>query len=326
MNLENFIVRPQRRSVERFSKPEAWSKLSPDDITELGRNVAGLPSTLPSESPEAKQFDLLILRTQLTLLRGEPGFETLREKVQIICHLLEEQIAIPAVARKMSLIQEVQGSSFWEGMTIVELERVRKGLRDLVQFIDRRRRATVVTDFDDEMGDGTLVDLPGTSVGVDLDRFREKARAFLRPHENDSAIHKLRFNESLSQNDLAELERIFEQEGSTPEELEAAKKEDKSLGLFVRSLVGLDRQAAKEALSSFVQSAAHSPNQIEFTNIIVNHLASRGWIELNSLYSSPFTDLHPLGIDGLFDGLSTGGLLAALDSVRRNALGPVSFP
>ncbi len=321
MNLENFLVRPNRRTVERFTHRDAWIAITPDDRIELTRDVAGLPSTLASDGPDAKQLDLLLLRMQLLLLRGEPGFVSLQEKVQEIARLLEEQTAIPAVAAKLSLIQEVQSIRLWEDVTIICLERVRKGFRELVQFIERRKRTTMITDFVDQIREGTLVDLPGTSTGVDLERLKEKAQAFLRKHVNDLVIYKLRFNDPLDSEDLKSLEAIFTAEGSSPEELEIAKKERDSLGLFVRSLVGLDREAAKAALSGFMSGKILTANQIEFTNLIINHLSSKGWIELARLYASPYTDVHPYGVDGLFDEQSTLVLVAALQAVRRNASG-----
>jgi type I restriction enzyme R subunit len=169
------------------------------------------------------------------------------------------------------------------------------------------------------MPSGLLIDLPGTAVGVNPERVREKALTFLRKYANAPVIHKLKLNEALSSDDLAALEEIFVAEGSTPEEIEAAKKESEGLGLFVRSLVGLDRQAAKAALSQFLNGKTLTANQIEFTNLVVNHLESQGWIEIAKLYSSPFTDIHPHGVEGLFDERSTTSLLAALQSVKRSA-------
>lgn len=321
MTLENFLVRPHRKLVEIFAKSDAWESLSEEDRNVLAHEVAGLPSVIPAETPEARQFDLLMLRMQLTLLRGEPGFERMRDNVQTIARLLESQVAIPAVEAKLPLIQELQSSPFWEDVTIVALEQVRKGLRDLVQFIERRRRATVITDFEDEIHEGQVVSLPGTSSGVDVEKVRDKALVFLRKHKNDPVLHRLRFNEPLAPEDLQELERIFAAEGSTPEEIDAAKKEAKSLGLFVRSLVGLDREAAKKALSQFTQGGTLTASQMEFVNLIVNHLSTRGTIELARLYESPFTDVHSLGLAGLFKEDATHALLAALNSIRQNAIG-----
>ncbi len=325
MNLDNFLVRPKRRLVEQFVNAEAWTALTREEQDQLKQEVAGLPSSLPTDSLEAKQFDLLILRMQLTLLRGEPGFDGMKERVLESARSLEEQTTIPAVAMKLPFLQEIQSAPFWEDVTVVCLERIRRELRDLIQFIERKRRKTIITDFVDDIGEGSVVDLPGIAVGVDPEKFREKAQAFLRKHENDPAIHKLKFNDPLSAEDLAALEEIFLAEGSTPEEIEIAKKEGSGLGLFVRSLVGLDREAAKGALSTFMTGKMLSGNQIEFLNLVINHLSQRGWIKVGTLYTSPFTDIHPLGVDGLFDESSTLALLTAVRSVQANAVGPSLF-
>jgi type I restriction enzyme R subunit len=321
MTLENFLVRPHRRLVEQFAKAEAWEALSDEERASLRNHVAGLPSALPPESPEAKQFDLLMLRMQLTLLRGEPGFAKMQANVQTIARLLETQSAIPSVAAKLPFLQEIQSSPFWEEVNILGLEAIRKNLRDLVQFIERRRRANVITDIEDQIGDGMIIDLPGTSIGVDVDKVRDKAMVFLRKHENDPSIQKIKWNEPLSTSDLTALEAIFQAEGSSPDEIETARLQSDGLGLFVRSLLGLNREAAKAAFSSFLGSNRLNANQIEFTNLIINHVTARGWIELPQLYASPFTDLHPHGVDGIFDNASALALISVLQTIRQNAVG-----
>ena len=90
MNVNNFIVRPKRNLVERYSESQAWDELDTDKQIELATDVAGLPSELADDDQEAKQFDLLILRLQLALLQHEPSFERLREQVLEIAGLLEE--------------------------------------------------------------------------------------------------------------------------------------------------------------------------------------------------------------------------------------------
>ena len=39
MNLDNFVVRPQRRYVEKFSKPDAWTQLGVDEVEELNTHL-----------------------------------------------------------------------------------------------------------------------------------------------------------------------------------------------------------------------------------------------------------------------------------------------
>src|SRR5439155_6207912 len=87
MNLNNFIVRPRRRLVEKYAQPEAWLALNEEDFGALTHDVAGLPSELVDEDEEAKRFDLLMLRLQLALLRIEPSFERWRDQVRAIAGL-----------------------------------------------------------------------------------------------------------------------------------------------------------------------------------------------------------------------------------------------
>ena len=81
MNVDNFLVRPKRRVVEKFAEAEAWATLDKDDLDALANDVAGLPSELESEDEEAKRFDLLMYRLQLAMLRHEPAFDRLRSSV-----------------------------------------------------------------------------------------------------------------------------------------------------------------------------------------------------------------------------------------------------
>ena len=59
MNIDNVLVRPRRRLVEKYADPKAWRVLPPAALSELAQEVAGLPAELAAEDEEAKRFDLL---------------------------------------------------------------------------------------------------------------------------------------------------------------------------------------------------------------------------------------------------------------------------
>jgi type I restriction enzyme R subunit len=321
MNLDNFVVRPRRRIVEKYAKPEAWTVLPPGALAELSHEVAGLPSELDPEGEEAKRFDLLVLNLQLALLRSEPRFVRLREQVKEICGLLEEKSAIPMVHEQMALILDVQTDEWWQDVTVPMLEGLRRRLRDLIKLIEKQKRKPIYTDFEDQMGGEAAVKLPGFGEGTDYAKFRAKAQVFLRAHQDHVVIHKLRMNKPLTATDLAELERILVESGiGGADDINRAVEESHGVGLFVRSLIGMDRGAAKEALAGFLNGKTLSANQIEFVNVVVNRLTEHGVVEPAMLYESPFTDLTPSGPEGLFDGPEIDELISVLATVRERAV------
>jgi type I restriction enzyme R subunit len=321
MNLENFVVRPQRRFVEEYSKAESWNRLSTDSMHDLAAHVAGLPTELPDEEEEAKRFDLLIFNLELAILRIEPGFNRLRDKVKAIAGLLEEKSNIPMVQQHLLLIQELQADEWWICVTLPMLDQVRKKLRGLIKLIDKQQRKPIYTDFEDQIGGETEVQLPGFASLDSYAKFLAKARHFLKAHEDHLTIHKLRNNEPLTLSDLAELERILNESAiGTADDLQKAKAENQGLGLFVRSLVGMNRNAAKIALSGFTQGSTFRANQLEFLDEIVNHLTEHGAMDPSRLYESPYTDFSPRGVDGVFDSKSVDKLLSVLEEVTKRAI------
>jgi type I restriction enzyme, R subunit len=193
--------------------------------------------------------------------------------------------------------------------------------RNLVQLIDKRQRRPVYTDFEDLLGAEAGISLPGFVAGTDRGKFVAKARAFLRQHLDHVVIAKLRMNRPLTASDLAELERILAESGvGNPDDIRRAADASQGLGLFVRSLIGMDRRAAKDALAGFIDGRALSANQLEFVNLVVDHLTEHGLMQPARLYESPFTDLTPRGPDGLFNPQELDRLIQALDAVRATAV------
>ena len=72
-------------------------------------------------------------------------------------------------------------------------------------------------------------------------------------------------------------------------------------------------------MRSLVNLIALTANQIEFVNMIVDYLTENGAMNPALLYSSPYTDFSPLGVDGLFESADAAEIVSILRSVSRTA-------
>ena len=318
MNLDNVLVRPHRWAVERFGVREAWDALSNEDLVAV-QKLAGLPTTVLDDDELAKRFDLLVMRRQLAQVNGDMyEAERLREAIQGIAAALLGKGNIPSVAAQAVLIESVVGDEWWIDVTLPMLEVMRLRLRGLVRFVDAVRRAPVYTDFEDELGEAIEVALPGRTPGTDIERFRSKATAYLREHEDNVALQRLRRNRQLTPDDLSALEQMLLASGAGPKtDVDRAAVQNGGLGLFIRSLVGLDRVAAAEAFAAFLDQTCFSVEQVRFVQLIIDELTANGVMEPSRLYESPYIDHGHL--DVIFPQ-EVGMIVKILRDVKAHAL------
>ncbi|WP_417725632.1 DEAD/DEAH box helicase family protein [Salipiger sp.] len=320
MNLDNFIVRDKRRAVEHFKAEASWQHLDLDARMTLIDDLAGLPSAFEDDALPARQFDLLMLNAQLALLRGDAVFARLQQRIISFASALEQLSNVPTVAQQMALILEVQTDPFWEGITVEILEDIRRRFRLLADLIQPQERKVVITDFEDDIGRGEVIDLPEVGDGLDKARFKMKVRKFVETHLNHLALQKIRRAEPVTRTDIEELENMLIEQGVADVETLEALRAEEPLGSFLRRLVGLDRVAAKAAFSDFVASGKMNADQTEFVDMIIDHLTENGLIEPSAFYESPFSDLDDMGISGVFSQEQAGQIIHIVNTINRSAV------
>lgn len=321
MNPDNFIVRPHRRHLEKFALREQWNRLNDEDALEVTLHLAGLPAEVPQEDETAKRFDLLLLNLQLALLEKSSSFERYRDKVVEIAARLEGKGTIPMVARQMELILDLQTGGYWAGVTLPLLEQVRVRLRDLIKFLDKGEAVIVYTDFEDSIGEHVPVYVSGYASAEEMRQYRLKVERFIRDHSDHITINKLRMNRQITRQDLEELERLLfaSEEVGSRERFEKVFGHQRSLGAFIRNLVGLDREAASEAFGEFLHNTTYSATQIRFIDQIISYLTRNGTMDPGLLYEPPFTDLHDEGLDGLFGDAGATSIIHLLQEIELRA-------
>ncbi|WAZ22496.1 DEAD/DEAH box helicase family protein [Streptomyces cinnabarinus] len=319
MNLENFLVRPHRREVERFGGDFAtWHRIGEDAAHTLGEEILGLPSDHWPEgddrSEEAKRFDLLAYRLQLAALEGGADYGRLRGGLQELALDLLGKTNIPVVRDQAPLLEAIADEAWWRDVTVPMLEHVRRRLRGLAHLLDTpAARKIVYTDIAEEHGDLSEIELKGLPVGTDEERFKQKARAYLQGHRERGAVHRLWMNEQVTAADLTDLEEVFLAEGiASAEDLEQRRAADGGLGVFLRRIGGMDRGAAQEAFAGFVGGHELSADQAGLVGLMVRFVAANGLLGIRELYENSLFNSR-----GVIDDHFTDDEIDALEDVFR---------
>lgn len=93
----------------------------------------------------------------------------------------------------------------------------------------------------------------------------------------------------------------------------------KPLGEFVREIVGLDMNAAKEAFSQYLDDTNLDSRQIYFVNQIVEYIVHNGMMkDLSVLQEPPFTDQGSI-VEVFTDLTLWAGIKDVIDRINANA-------
>lgn len=197
-------------------------------------------------------------------------------------------------------------------------EHARVELRELVKFIedDGNSKKIIYTD---------LVDEPISNVvGIDIEQplisenYRLKVNRYIEEHKNDTAIWKLRNNEKLNSDDYEVLLAIFTQELGNKEDYEKEFGET-PLGLLVRKIAKLEREAAMRAFSEFINDQSLNQEQIVFINKVVDYVVENGYFEdVGELLEAPFD--RPKRMMDLFSMEEKVKIIEVVKAIKQNAL------
>lgn len=321
MDPNQILIRPARAHVEPFQTPQRWRKLTDSDLLDLSQHVAALPSQAELGTEAQRRWDLLCLNLQMAVCLSQP-LQRETEKVKNIAAQLEGKQSIPAVRHMLPLLEEIQGDFYWQSIAPEQLEKLRLSLRPLVNLLDKAERQSIVyTDFQDEIGLVVEKSIPYFEGAQGLKRYREKVKTYLLQHQDHIALQRLRHNYPVTPQDLESLEAMLfsAEEVGGLETFTTAFGADFVLGKLIRQLVGLDREAAKQAFSEYLVQRTLTSNQIHFINEMINYLTENGVMDVARLYEPPFTKLHELSLDGLFSMVDADKIVSIIEKINQNS-------
>ena len=314
LNKENFAVRQHLKYVELYANSDSYNALTYEDTLLMGQELA--PLIIPEEDDaKALRFDALMYGTELAYLAGKKygkARSDLMKKVSAVASVAN----IPEIMAQSELIDKILHTGYLENAGINEFENIRENLRDLMKYIPISK-VRYDTNFNDEIlsEDWNEFELEND----DLKNYKAKAEFYVRQHMDNATIAKLKSNIPLTEDDVKVLENILWSEIGTKQDY-MAEYGQKPLGEFVREIVGLDMNAAKEAFAKYLNDTSLDSRQIYFVNQIVEYIVHNGMMkDLSVLQEAPFTDCG--SIVEIFTDLSVwAGIRQVIESVNANAV------
>ncbi|WP_280166546.1 DEAD/DEAH box helicase family protein [Priestia aryabhattai] len=314
LNDENFQVRMHLQFVHKYKNRSNWQALSVTNVSEVQEHIS--PLILPIIDDElAKRFDNIMYSIELATLTAKSAGKSIKSVIQT-AEELAKLSTIPQINAKRDILIRVQSEEFWEEANIFELEEVREAIRELVKFLEKEKQKDYYTNFSDMF---TLINKDEEAFygSNDLQNYRKKVSRYLKDHQDQTAIYKLRHNKPLTKQDVETLEKILWIELGTEDDY---KKEfgDTPITKLVRQIVGLDQQAANEAFSEFLNEEKLNVNQIKFVKLIIDYVVKNGTLEKKVLQEDPFRSLG--SVTELFrDNIDdVRGIIGVIDSINRN--------
>lgn len=315
LNQDNFAVKQHLKFVELYTSPNRYQSLSYEDTLMMQQELA--PLLLPEpDDPKALRFDALLYGMELAHLAGLPynrAHHDLLKKAEALSKIAN----VPEIAAQSALLEKILRTDYVENTGVDELEKIRKALRDLMKYITNEQSA-YETGFGDEI---LSIEWKQSELeNDDLQNYKMRAEFYVRQHQNELAIAKLKMNVPLTDSDITQLEEILWSEVGTKQDYEAEYGK-KPLGEFIREIVGLDMNAAKEAFSAYLTNVNLDSRQIYFVNQIVEYIVHNGMMkDMSILQEAPFIDQG--SIIEVFTDLSVWkGIKGVIDTINANACG-----
>jgi type I restriction enzyme R subunit len=316
-NRNSFIVKAALREVDEFSNRERWESLTLADETIIYNQLT--PLAEPEDTDEdARRFDLMMLNLMLAFIH-EINISAYSIKLKSIAKDLLKKTNLPVVKQKEQLLKTIVSDDLWQNnLSLTTIEQVRTEIRDLIRLLEKESRRIVYSDLKDEIITQKVSDaLPDYILS---ENYKQRVERYIRENEHNPVIQKLKQNIPISQSELQTLENMLfdgKERGSKDDFVKSYGQQP--LGKFIRSIVGMDTNAAKEAFSEFLNAGNLSADQIRFVDMIIDYLSDKGVIDAEKLFDVPFTNFHTEGIAGLFDEENTNKILTILHRIDINA-------
>ncbi|MGK9251818.1 DEAD/DEAH box helicase family protein [Paenibacillus humicus] len=322
MDEHYFALRPHIPTLLKFRHADSFQWLDDPSVAILTGDFA--KRVYDDEPEDKKRIDLLHVRLQRHLLglASIPAIEAKKEQLQDVAEkIYKKRMDIPQVAKYVDMLRGVMDIRFFERTSAMEMDEIRKVIREFVRLLDSSEKVSVFTDIQDKMTEPINFGGKLPSFG-DFKDYKSHISEYIKKHQDHLAIQRIRRNREITEMDVEAYADMLEQEQvGTKEQFRKHFGTDAkhAFGIFVKEILGLERSAAQEAFANLLNRTNLNANQINFINMIIDHLSVNGILEPSRLADKPFVSLHHEGVFGLFDEDTVDEIVQVVETLRSGS-------
>ena len=316
LNKNSVAVRLKRRYVEKYSRKEAFDNLSSDALGELCKELASL--VYNNEQDEfAKRFDNFMYGLMLAYIEKNKSFVSAKNQLIKTSYLLLNKAGIPQIKMKLPELKAVQTEAYWDANDILVFENTRRQLRELIQLLYDGKKPKIIKTV---LTDPILSESEGKGLQQEavFENYKKKVNRYIEENKDSLTIFKLTHNKPITDAELAELQNVFlKQLGSKSDY--AKEFGSTPLGILIRNIAGMDRQAVTDAFASFSNSQRLNQNQMVFLEKLIDYVSVNGYVKTQDVFdSAPFD--KPKSMYEMFGMAQILELYHIVESFSKNAM------
>jgi type I restriction enzyme R subunit len=317
LDKSRFQVAMNLKYVDEFKSRSRWNTLDGNDVHIIEEYLSDLP--VPEVVNEmARRFDLMMLKLQMATIMMSGTKKKYEETLIDIAEGLSSKYTIPAVLRAKPLIESIKRQDFYKDISQKKLDSVREELRELIQYLETSGRTIIYSNIEDsEITMSVNEPIISSNYGTS---YRRRVESFIRENKHQLTISKLVSNQPITAAELKLIEEILfdgDERGTRADFIKEFGEEP--LGVFIRSIIGLEVKAAQNAFAEFLQAGSLRADQMTFIQNIITYLTKNGTIEPSMLFEPPFTDMNDQGLMGIFEDSDAHKVISIIEKINENA-------
>ena len=172
------------------------------------------------------------------------------------------------------------------------LEDLRTKIRNLLCLIEIESKKPLYTNFKDTISEGEIVNFEELVETDESEKVLEEIKNICLKSNKHLSLEKLKKIQLVTEKDLNQLEEFLVNEiPSINNFIKKIKKEENGIGLFIRKLIGIERDSVLEIFSDFLNQKIYSQKQIQFITEIINYFTQNGDMDIERIYEQPFNEI-----------------------------------